>query len=217
MSDLDGAGEIRSWQVVIRRDENLFFVIEEEMFTVNLWDFEVNGSELLPEHVATLDEALEMLEDETISRPCETKLTPRADPVVRGYASQTGPEANNRRFADRRADAVAAYVNEWRAARKEEKGESRLFKGSIKSDAKLPLEMRRMREDPYYCYTYKLNSAATETAERLQGEVCGDRLASDVPGIQRLWRGGMNLIGGETEAFDRLRSPGICRELHPHD
>lgn len=99
--------------------ESLFWRVVEETYVLDLYDFEVNKSDLLPDHEAVIDEALSRLLDPPADQAdsCNSTLKPDVAAEVVGYASQTGPEAVNQRLAEARAAAVAARINSGVVAR----------------------------------------------------------------------------------------------------
>lgn len=110
----NGSAAIRPVGVEETR-ESLFWVVEEKKYILDLYDFEIDRAELLPQHESAIEQALSMILDETSKtsgRACEQPLMPTVAKKVVGYASQTGPESNNLRLANARARVAAGRINE---------------------------------------------------------------------------------------------------------
>ncbi len=103
-----GNGEI--FPEVIDEEEVGVFAIETVNYGVALWNYDVDDPSLLPNHRSALDQAVSILQSESAPNSCESIFVLDTFTEVRGYASQTGPEARNAQLAFRRAKGVSDYL-----------------------------------------------------------------------------------------------------------
>lgn len=103
-----GQGEVST--TINDEEEVGVFTIENTEYSVELRNFDINSSELLPNHISALESAVNIIRGNSEYDSCESIYSLKNFSTIHGYASQTGPETVNERLALSRAEEISRYL-----------------------------------------------------------------------------------------------------------